>query len=67
MAGEDAKKAKARASVERAQKRFEQTTGDARAERHQAFVKAQEDGLTLREIAESTGLHHSGVARIIHE
>ncbi|MFN8215715.1 MAG: hypothetical protein U0R71_03880 [Solirubrobacterales bacterium] len=67
MAADDSEKRKARAKVQRAQERFAQATGKARDERRQAFKEGQEEGLTLREIGEAAGLHHSSVAQIIDE
>lgn len=67
MAADDSEKGKARAKVQRAQERFEQLTGKARDERRRTFREAQEEGLTLREIGEAAGLHHSSVAQIINE
>jgi DNA-directed RNA polymerase specialized sigma24 family protein len=54
-------KAPARAAVLAAQKRYEAEVETTR----EAFAKAQEDGLSLREIAEVVGLHHTRVLQII--
>ena len=54
-----------RASVRAAQKRYEADTAAAREARREAFTKAQRDGLTLREIGEAVGLHHSRVGQVI--
>lgn len=58
-------KAKARKTVRAAQKQFERERNDSQRARRQAFAKAQKAGLSLREIAEEAGLHHSSVADII--
>lgn len=54
-----------RASVRAAQKRYESDIGAAREARRAAFAKAQEDGLSLREIADEVGLHTSRIGQII--
>lgn len=56
-------KLKARKAVREAQARFEQDAEDVEA-RRKAFADAQAAGLSLREIAKETGLHHSTVAEI---
>lgn len=58
-------KAEARKAVRAAQKQFERERKDSQRARRQAFAKAQKTGLSLREIAEEAGLHHSSVADII--
>ena len=58
-------KAEARKAVRVAQKQFERERKDSQRVRRQAFAKAQKAGLSLREIAEEVGLHHSSVADII--
>jgi DNA-directed RNA polymerase specialized sigma24 family protein len=55
----------ARAAVLGAQKRYEAEAEAARETRREAFGKAQEEGLSLREIAETVGLHHTRVLQII--
>lgn len=55
----------ARKEVRAAQKQFEREREDSRQARQKAFVKAQKAGLSLREIAEEVGLHHSRVAEVI--
>jgi DNA-directed RNA polymerase specialized sigma24 family protein len=57
-------KEKARKAVREAQMKFEQDAEAVRGARRRAFADAQADGLSLREIAEETGLHHSTVAEI---
>ena len=57
-------KQKARRAVRDAQVRFEQDAEDVREARRKAFADAQAAGLSLREIAQETGLHHSTVAEI---
>ncbi len=58
-------KAVLRASVRAAQERYQTDTEAARAWRREAFTKAQREGLTLRDIGEAVGLHHSRVGQII--
>lgn len=62
---DNAKRAAAREEVRTAQKQFEREREDSRQARQEAFVKAQKAGLSLREIAEEVGLHHSRVAEVI--
>jgi DNA-directed RNA polymerase specialized sigma24 family protein len=57
-------KQKARKAVRDAQARFERDAEAVRDARRKAFADAQAAGLSLREIAEETGLHHSTVAEI---
>jgi DNA-directed RNA polymerase specialized sigma24 family protein len=57
-------KQKARKAVRAAQVRFERDAEAVRDARRKAFADAQAAGLSLREIAEETGLHHSTVAEI---
>lgn len=57
-------KQKARKVVRAAQARFERDAEAVRDARRKAFADAQAAGLSLREIAEETGLHHSTVAEI---
>jgi DNA-directed RNA polymerase specialized sigma24 family protein len=59
-AGRDA----ARRAVREAQASFEKEAEAVRGARRKAFADAQNAGLSLREIAEETGLHHSTVAEI---
>jgi DNA-directed RNA polymerase specialized sigma24 family protein len=54
-----------RASVLAAQKQYESATATARTARRDAFAKAQEKGLSLREIGELVGLDHSRIRQII--
>jgi DNA-directed RNA polymerase specialized sigma24 family protein len=60
-----APKASRRASVLAAQERYDADTETARESRREAFAKAQREGLTLREIGEIVGLHHTRVSQII--
>jgi lambda repressor-like predicted transcriptional regulator len=62
---DDPNHAAARKEVRAAQKQFEREREDSRRARRTAFAKAQKAGLSLREIAEEVGLHHSSVAEII--
>jgi hypothetical protein len=66
MAGADDKK-KARRAIEAAQAKFEHDREATRKARRKAFASAQKSGLSLREIGEAAGLHHSRVAEIIHD
>ena len=54
-----------RASVRVAQERYEAEAEAARQARRDAFAKAQEDGLSLSEIAAEVGLHRSRIGQII--
>lgn len=55
----------ARRSVLAAQERYEADTEATREARREAFAKAQEEGLSLREIGEIVGLHTSRIGQII--
>jgi DNA-directed RNA polymerase specialized sigma24 family protein len=59
----DAKKA--RVAVRRAQADFERAQGAAHEARRKVFKKAQEEGLSLRQIGEEVGLHHTRVGQIL--
>jgi DNA-directed RNA polymerase specialized sigma24 family protein len=54
-----------RASVRAAQDRYDAESETAKKARRDAWAKAQEDGLTLREIGEIVGLHHTRVGQIL--
>jgi hypothetical protein len=54
-----------RASVRVAQERYEAEAETARQARRDTFAKAQEDGLSLSEIAAEVGLHRSRIGQII--
>lgn len=54
-----------RREVRAAQQQFERERKASQRARREAFAKAQKAGLSLREIAEEVGLHHSSVAEII--
>lgn len=54
----------ARRAVRNAQRQFERDAEAVREARRKAFADALGAGLSLREIAEETGLHHSTVAEI---
>ncbi len=65
-------KQKARAEVrraqtefERAQERVQRQRAKARTARRKSFERAQEGGLTVRDIAEEIGLDFSRVAEIL--
>lgn len=61
----DAKSKKARRTVRAAQAKFERDQDAARKDRRNAFAEAQKEGLTVREIGEEVGLHHTRVSQII--
>jgi DNA-directed RNA polymerase specialized sigma24 family protein len=61
----DAGKQKALRAVRAAQGKFERAQGAAARDRRKAFVQAQKEGLTLREIGAEVGLHHTRVGQII--
>jgi len=56
---------KARREVRAAQARFEREQAASLEARRKAFAKAQKSGLTLREIGNEVGLHHTRVLQII--
>lgn len=59
---------KARAEVRRAQAEFEHAQSqrdEASTSRRKSFERAQAAGLTVRDIAEETGLHFSRIAQIL--
>lgn len=56
---------RAQAEFERAQEAIQRERAEARAARRTRFAKAQNDGLTVRDIADETGLNYSHVAEII--
>jgi molecular chaperone GrpE (heat shock protein) len=56
---------RAQAEFERAQERVQRERAKARAARRERFAQAQKDGLTVRDIADETGLDYSHVAEII--
>jgi hypothetical protein len=62
---DDAERKAAREEVRAAQRQFEREREASRQARREAFANAQRAGLSLREIAEEAGLHHSSVAEII--
>lgn len=61
-------KGKARSDARRAQEKFERVQDqlqDVGEERRQSFQRARDAGLTLREIADATGLHWTRVGNIL--
>lgn len=56
---------KARRAVRAAQAQFEREQKASQKARRKAFAEAQKAGLTLRDIAEEVGLHHTRVLQII--
>jgi DNA-directed RNA polymerase specialized sigma24 family protein len=54
-----------RAEVRAAQERYEAEAEAARQARRDAFAKAQEEGMSLSEIAAAVGLHKSRIGQII--
>jgi DNA-directed RNA polymerase specialized sigma24 family protein len=61
----DAAEQKARRAVRDAQAKFERDQGAVQDARRKAFAEAQASGLSLRDIAEEIGLHHTRVRQII--
>jgi hypothetical protein len=61
----DAAEQKARRAVRDAQAKFEREQAATQKARRMAFAEAQKAGLTLRDIAEEVGLHHTRVLQII--
>lgn len=62
------RKQRARAEVERAQSKFarlDRQRDQARIARREAFDRAREAGLTLREIGEAAGLHLTRVREVL--
>jgi DNA-directed RNA polymerase specialized sigma24 family protein len=52
-------------AVRAAQKQFERESSATNQARRKAFAQAQKEGLTLRQIGEVVGLHHTRVGEII--
>jgi hypothetical protein len=61
----DAAEQKARRTVRDAQAKFEREQVATQKARRTAFADAQKAGLTLRDIGEEVGLHHTRVLQII--
>lgn len=65
---DDAERKAVRAEVQRAQSLFARLDGEreqARIVRREAFERAREAGLTLREIGEAAGLHLTRVREVL--
>lgn len=62
---DDATRRKARKDLRRGQANFERKTEEAQAERLDSFRRAQEAGLSLREISEEVGLHWTRIGEIL--
>ncbi len=60
-----AKDQKALRAVMSAQAKFEREQAKAHESRREAFAAAQKAGLSLRQIGEAVGLHHTRVSQII--
>lgn len=56
---------KALRAVKDAQTKFEREQAKTQESRRKAFAAAQEAGLSLRQIGEAVGLHHTRVLQII--
>ena len=52
-------------AVKDAHAKFEREQAKAQESRRKAFAAAQEAGLSLRQIGEAVGLHHTRVSQII--
>lgn len=61
----DDAKQKARAELRRVQSEYDRKHEEARAARRSSFKRAQEAGLSLREIAEEVDMHWTRVGEII--
>jgi len=61
----DATEKKAREDLRRTQAKFEQKVEEAHAERLASFKRAQDAGLSLRQIASEVGLHWTRVGEIL--
>lgn len=62
---DDPKRQAASKAVKAAQKQFERDSKAAREARRKAFVQAQKEGLSLRDIGDLVGLDRSRVGQII--
>ena len=58
-------KQKARVELRRAREDYERNIAAARDARRKSFERAQQAGLSLREIAAEVGLHHTRVLEIL--
>jgi DNA-directed RNA polymerase specialized sigma24 family protein len=61
----EAARKKAEQAVKAAQRNFDRKTTKVHAARRKVFEEAREAGLTLREIGQQAGLHHTTVGEII--
>lgn len=55
----------ARRALRRVQADFERRVAEARQERRECFERAQEAGLSLRDIGEEVGLHYTRVGKVL--
>lgn len=62
---DDAQRKAVSDAIKAAQKEFLSQTSSAHAARRKVFEEARQAGLTLREIGDLAGLHHTTVGEII--
>lgn len=61
------RKREALAEVKHSQDAYERDLDRAREARRKTFQRARKAGLSLREIGEAAGIHHSRVAEIVRD
>jgi hypothetical protein len=59
------RKGKVLVDVKRSQQNYERDLKQAREARRRSFERARKAGLSLREIGDAAGIHHSRVAEIV--